>query len=342
MNRTFISLVSLLLLIGFLAAAQRFGAPPATLGEAELAALARVEGKTLADWRSQEGFTKNLGPSQSGGDVSLLQQVLGKLLSPFLPLLPSTGFFGPKTEEAVRLFQKQYALPVTGFVGPLTRTKLNELVLEELCPEAEGTSTIAMDLAPLDTIRKLPEDYVPQELVEISGDVKTTGFVCLKPNVADALKEMFDAAANDGVFLAVTSGFRRPEVQGFLYDYWHKEGSGGSYSDVAAPQHSEHQLGTAVDLTGKFIGYRAVDSRFAASPEARWLRKNAYRYGFVMSYPEGKENDTGYAYEPWHYRYVGPDVARFLVAHGITLNEYLSLMKYATSSAPQPPDALGK
>ncbi len=91
----------------------------------------------------------------------------------------------------------------------------------------------------------------------------------------------------------------------------------------ARPGHSEHQMGTAIDFTSASAGY-GLGEGFAQTPEGAWLSQNAPRFGFVMSYPAGKESVTGYAYEPWHFRYVGIDVARAVVARGITLTEYLA------------------
>jgi LAS superfamily LD-carboxypeptidase LdcB len=90
----------------------------------------------------------------------------------------------------------------------------------------------------------------------------------------------------------------------------------------AEPGHSEHQLGTTVDLTSADVGYGLVES-FASAPAGEWLLANSHQYGFALSYPAGQEHVTGYAHEPWHYRYIGLDAADEWKASGLTLIEYL-------------------
>ena len=87
--------------------------------------------------------------------------------------------------------------------------------------------------------------------------------------------------------------------------------------------HSEHQLGTAVDLRSR-NGPAAWDLEdCAATPEGAWVQQNAHSYGFVMGYPSGSELDSCYAYEPWHFRYVGPNVAEQIIERGLTPRQFL-------------------
>ena len=90
----------------------------------------------------------------------------------------------------------------------------------------------------------------------------------------------------------------------------------------ARPGYSEHQLGTTIDFTSRRAEFDLTNA-FGATPEGQWLDENAVRYGFVMSYPPDKEDITGYVYEPWHFRYVGEEVAAEVRREGITLHEYL-------------------
>lgn len=93
----------------------------------------------------------------------------------------------------------------------------------------------------------------------------------------------------------------------------------------ARPGHSEHQLGTTVDVTSAGGAPPWNYSDWAATPAGAWMAANAWRYGFVMSYPRGSFATVCYDYEPWHYRYVGRDVAARMVAGGLTLREWLWL-----------------
>ena len=95
---------------------------------------------------------------------------------------------------------------------------------------------------------------------------------------------------------------------------------------IAEPGKSEHHLGTAIDITDASIGYAAVDTRFGESAGGVWMKENAHAYGFVMSYPEGLEEKTGYHYEPWHWRFVGAEVAAALRNQGKTINDLTAVI----------------
>ena len=94
------------------------------------------------------------------------------------------------------------------------------------------------------------------------------------------------------------------------------------FPSVAKPEHSEHQLGTALDFRSG-SGVEFTLEAFGKSPEYVWLAEHAHEYGFVRSYPNGKESVTGYQAEPWHWRYVGIDHATQIKTAGITLYEHL-------------------
>ncbi len=91
----------------------------------------------------------------------------------------------------------------------------------------------------------------------------------------------------------------------------------------AEPGHSEHQLGTTADVTNADVNYE-LDQAFANTAGGRWLAEHATDFGFVISYAEGREDATGFSFEPWHIRYVGPETAADYEASGFTLNQYLT------------------
>ena len=95
---------------------------------------------------------------------------------------------------------------------------------------------------------------------------------------------------------------------------------GSDYAEhcSAKPGHSEHQTGLAVDVEGSNHDY----DDFENSKEFAWMKKNAHLFGFILRYPEGKTTITGFKYEPWHYRYVGKDVAKIIYEENLTLEEY--------------------
>ena len=142
---------------------------------------------------------------------------------------------------------------------------------------------------------------------------------------------MMDAAADDGVDLMICSAFRSYDRQKSLFNNKINKlmNSGMTYLEaykvgsmnVTVPGTSEHHLGLALDiLTGS---YTTMDDGFGDTEAGKWLAKNAPEYGFILRYPEGKEDITGIVYEPWHFRYVGTRYAKDITQRGVCLEEYL-------------------
>jgi|SRR5579875_1029794 len=179
----------------------------------------------------------------------------------------------------------------------------------------------------VDKDHALPPDYVPPDLVTVRAQDASPGApttVQLRKEAADALSQMLADARAQSINLLAQSGYRSYQYQVQVYgNEVQTYGQAQADRESARPGHSEHQLGLAIDFTTRALGYDLNDS-FAATPEGRWLAQNAVRYGFVLSYPQGKENITGYMYEPWHYRYIGVDAAQKFVASGLTLNQWLA------------------
>jgi D-alanyl-D-alanine carboxypeptidase len=170
--------------------------------------------------------------------------------------------------------------------------------------------------------RGVPAGYVPPDLVTLPSEwsVQT---VQMSAGPARALLDLLAAAHNEGQELRALSAYRSyDEQQQVLTREISAYGATRAHMQVADPGHSEHQLGSAVDVTTARRPYD-LDQNFGGEPEGRWLSANAARFGFVISYPLGKENITGYIYEPWHIRYVGIPLARQIVASGQTLTEFL-------------------
>ena len=274
-------------------------------------------------WSSQKGLNQNLKIGDSGKDVRLLQYALNKTTSGFSSR-SIDGHFGKKTSIALSNFQKSKGLKVTGKLDSKTRVVLNDLYFKELCPDGQGNIYPDEMMIHLNKKIALPSDYIPDDLISVSDSIKTISIVCVKQDVAPFLKQMFDDAQTQGVALAATSGFRRPEVQSFILKTWLYIRGEKARDRVAEPLHSEHQLGTTVDLTGKSVGYISADDKFIGATEELWLRKNAYKYGFVLSYPKDKVSITGYDYEPWHYRFMGIDIAKQIFDEKISVEEYFA------------------
>lgn len=164
-----------------------------------------------------------------------------------------------------------------------------------------------------------PLDYAPADLTSWrDSDYQ------LRAEVVEHLEDLFGAAENDGVQLRVVSGFRSYEIQAGTHEDWARR-NGQAFADAvsARPGHSEHQSGLAVDLDSRG-GECYLDACFGDTPEGGWVAQHAHRFGFVISYPEGLEGRTGYTYEPWHVRYVGPRISGAMDRLGIALlQDYL-------------------
>ena len=144
----------------------------------------------------------------------------------------------------------------------------------------------------------------------------------LRREAAEALEQLFRQAARAGIRLYGVSGYRSYERQQEIYTRKVSQRGEEATRFNAPPGHSEHQTGLAIDVSSPSVDYRLVQA-FGDTPEGRWLARHAAEAGFIIRYPAGKECITGYAYEPWHLRYVGVPAARYLMEHGLTLEEYL-------------------
>lgn len=285
----------------------------------QLAQIIAIETDLLRKWQRNGSLKNNLAYNSEGSDVVLLQRMLSQD-SVAYPEKKITGYYGDLTRSAVESFQREYGLVESGVVDTATRNKLNQIFLSHLCPEPVA-------IYPEFLMRKilrsspLPSDYAPPSLKDVSGKVQSVGIACLRSDVIPRVLQMFADARGDGVELMITSAYRKPEIQKYLYDFWIRVEGVKAINGIAEPGLSEHQLGTTIDLTDSSINFAGVDDRFANSKGGKWLQTNAYKYGFIISFPKGKQNITGFKYEPWHWRFVGVDVATSLYEQKITYNE---------------------
>jgi D-alanyl-D-alanine carboxypeptidase len=175
----------------------------------------------------------------------------------------------------------------------------------------------------LDTIYMLPSSYAPGDLVDSSAAGLNRGYP-IRAILLDDLSAMVRDARAAGVSLAVVSGYRSHAQQASTFQYWvDVAGYEAALRTSARAGHSEHQLGTTLDFTtaGGASPWEYAD--WAATREGAWMAANAWRYGFVMSYPRGSFAQTCYDYEPWHYRYVGRDLAARIQSSGLTPRQVL-------------------
>lgn len=178
----------------------------------------------------------------------------------------------------------------------------------------------------LDWTYRVPADYVPPDLVNaVTGRPAGGAPLAIRAIAYDDLARLRAAALAAGHRLVIVSGYRSYEQQAQTFAYWTRV---GGYQQAlrtsARPGHSEHQLGTAIDFGDGTAAPREY-ADWARTPAGAWLASHAADFGFVMSYPKGKTGVTCYGYEPWHYRHVGTELAKTLVASGVSLREYQSI-----------------
>jgi D-alanyl-D-alanine carboxypeptidase len=169
-----------------------------------------------------------------------------------------------------------------------------------------------------------PLEYAPADLVKPNVRLAVSGEAALlNRTTAAAAEGMFAAAARDGVVLALASGYRSFTTQAATYGgYVSSRGQASADTASARPGYSEHQSGWAFDISDG-SGACSFQPCFAEQPAAVWVKANAAKFGFVIRYPWMFHEITGYYYEPWHLRYIGPEASTDMAAKGIqTLEEY--------------------
>ncbi len=176
--------------------------------------------------------------------------------------------------------------------------------------------------------RPLPSGYVPANLVVPSVTQrlnKDSEQMHIGKPAAESVEALFSAAQQANVPLVLASGYRSEAYQRQLYNgYVASDGQEAADRSSAKPGTSEHQTGLAMDVCAINTNCELVQS-FGDTPTGKWLAENAYRYGFVIRYLKGKEDSTGYQYEPWHLRFVGEKLAAELHRNGQTMEEFFGL-----------------
>jgi D-alanyl-D-alanine carboxypeptidase len=170
----------------------------------------------------------------------------------------------------------------------------------------------------VDKSHSLPASYAPEDLVDLgarSYRVNKAGMQ-LRAAAAESLETMAAAAASEGIRLLVSSAYRSFDYQRTVYERNVSQlGQAAADRESARPGQSQHQLGLAVD-------FGTVDDSFYGTAQERWLAANAGRFGWSLSYPQDKEEITGYRWESWHYRYVGLSVGSFIDEYFQGIQQY--------------------
>ena len=243
---------------------------------------------------------------KSGG--ILMRKVLAGLLLGMLLMALITGLYGRYVKHVNE--PAPTPTPVATVAPTPTPTPTPEPTPE---PEPTIDPAVFTDTDSLllvaNKVHKLPEGYEPADLVN-ANDYGARGSLApyMRLEAAQALGEMTAAAERDGVWLSFSSAYRSESYQAQLYNnYVIKWGAETADTISSRPGYSDHQTGLALDfIEGTDADFNEV---FEDTASGNWLREHAHEYGFIMRYPKGKDAITGYAYEPWHFRYIGVDYA---------------------------------
>ncbi|MGI6690164.1 MAG: M15 family metallopeptidase [Christensenellales bacterium] len=183
-----------------------------------------------------------------------------------------------------------------------------------------------LDIASRDN--PLDADYVPHNLVPLKLRSVVSGPE-LRREAADALTRMFEAADQAGYTLYVKSAYRSYQTQSTMYanrlDKYNKDDG-----VVAYPGTSDHQTGLGVDILNlAWTKQDGMRPEFGQTAEAQWMASVCHEYGFILRYMDGKQDITGIIYEPWHFRYVGEEVAQYIMENNLTLEEFVEQARQA-------------
>jgi len=162
-------------------------------------------------------------------------------------------------------------------------------------------------------------EYVP-EVSEIEG-------IPLDSRIIEPMQEFISAARAEGLSVLLSSGYRSYDEQSYLYNRKVEQYGDAEVaaSIVARPGTSEHQTGLACDITDQY--YELKNSSLEDTALFQWMSQHCQEYGFIVRFPKDKEEITGIIYEPWHFRYVGKEVAQYMVEHNLCLEEFVELYK---------------
>ncbi len=281
----------------FQSSAASEGARGIRLPAVEELSISIVGEKTLLEWRAQEGV--------DGYIVYRDEEEIDRTKSQSLRIDDSG--------------EGEYMYKVRPYYMDDKQEIIGESAYVTVIPEVREASLITRVVNkkhPMD-----PIDYYPEDLVSVG-----TQGEYLREEAADAFNKMNEAATRDGCPLIAQSGFRSYDLQTILYDrYVANYGKEEADTFSARPGYSEHQTGLVMDIVG---GGARIGSAggFDQTEQFRWLQQYAHLYGWILRYPKGSEEVTGYSYESWHWRYIGVDEAiRFKESGLATLEEFYSI-----------------
>ncbi len=217
-------------------------------------------------------------------------------------------------------YQEQYHTSIEDSVIQVN-IGLNKEFYEDVTIIEEPDNLLAL----VNKYNQLPSDYIPEDLTALKCNPKFK----LRQEAAEAFDLLIEAAKEDGIKVEPYSAYRSYNTQVVVYNR-HLENSNNEVKIAdtfsARPGHSEHQTGLAVDI-------RTVNQYEISESDYEWMKENSYKYGFIIRYPEGKTDITGYQEEPWQLRYVGLEAAKEITEMNVTLDEYWQLKELSYHSS---------
>lgn len=196
--------------------------------------------------------------------------------------------------------------------------------------DGDGTLKVVRSFDDIDCIGSVttkidpPAPVVENGITTIGGVVIANKKISLPPDYGNGLEDCVNDAlkamrADSGYTMKVRSGFRSYEQQAVTFQFYcDRDGEEVAETYSSRPGHSEHQLGLTVDIT-------LAEEEYGYTDEGKWVADNCYKYGFIIRYPKGKDDITGYTWEPWHLRYLGKSTAKLVYLSGLTLEEFLNV-----------------
>ena len=226
-------------------------------------------------------------------------------------------------------YQFQHELPVQDLYQELSNIIHNQIKMGNLMNLPKRPKINPLDFPEVDLLvnkeNPLPENYIPTNIIDVRNPYYKSFFpgVNLQVNKETnmAFQLLKEEALKEGYELWIDSGYRTRSYQEKVLNHYLETIGEEAYQKVALPGTSEHESGYAIDL-GTVIDGKYFDELTDALPVTKWLHENCHKYGFIIRYPKDKEEITGFKYEPWHLRYVGLELAKYLHETGLTLEEY--------------------
>ncbi len=232
----------------------------------------------------------------------------------------------PANIQQVSVEENMIQYPTDGYEAAVNELEADKFI-DESSADATNMNAINKDILLVNRDNRLPENY-KVTLLTLPDGVNRAAEEAYEP-----LCDMLAAGRKEGLVFEICSSYRDVERQKELFNedvealmragYTYRD----AYEEVARetmpPGCSEHSTGLAFDIVS--LGYQMLDSGQEKTAENKWLQEHCMEYGFILRYPKGKEEITAINYESWHYRYVGVEVAQYIMENGLTLEEYLEL-----------------